>query len=87
MRLLVTPVATVFRVAVAIEPAQKGANAAARQGNTGIGSSVIEIDRVAVGGHRVATRKDDILDIAMTLILRLCGFTRARRPSTMTYLL
>jgi hypothetical protein len=58
-------------MAVGIEPAQEGAYATVCQSNTGIGSPVIEIDRVTVSGHCVATRKDNVLDIAMTLILRL----------------
>jgi len=71
----VPTVAAVFGVAVGSEPGQKRANAAVRQSDTGIGSSAIEIDRVAVRGQRVATRKHNVLDIAMTLVVRLGGLS------------
>jgi len=58
-------------MAVGIEPAQKSANAAVGQSDTGISGAIIEIDRVPVSSSGIAAGKYDILDVAVTLILGL----------------
>src|SRR6266403_446506 len=71
--LFVTPVVTVFRVAVGIEPAQKRADAAMRQCDTRISGTVVEIDRVPVCCDGVAAGEYDILDVSVTFVIRFRG--------------
>ena len=63
-------VLTVLGMAIHVQPGQKRANAAARQRNARISGAVIEIDGVPVGGHRIATRKYDVLNISVTFVFR-----------------
>src|SRR5258707_1490333 len=69
--LFVTPIATVFRMTVGVQPAQQTANAALRQSNTGIVSAAIEIDTVPIRRDGIAAGKYDVLDISVTLVFRL----------------
>ena len=65
-----TAVLSLIGMAIRVQPGQQFANAAAGQRDAGIGGTVIEIDGVTVGCHGVAARKDDVLNISVTFVVR-----------------
>src|SRR2546430_15204201 len=58
-------------VAIFIEPRQKVSNASVRQRDTGVRSTVVEVDGVPVFPNCIAARKHDVLYISISLVLRL----------------
>src|SRR6266496_3429789 len=56
---------------IGIQPIQQGANTAAGQGNRAVSCSVINIDGVSIGVHRVSAWEHDIFDVAIALVLGL----------------
>ena len=59
-----------FATSIGIQPTQQGAHASPREGNRAISRPVIDVDRVAVGVHRISTGEDDIVNVAMAFVLR-----------------
>ena len=65
-----TPVMSLFGVAICIQPSQQGANAAVCEGDARIRSSVVEIDSVAIRCQCVPTWEDHVLYIAAVFVVR-----------------
>jgi hypothetical protein len=65
------PVASLFGMAVGVQPTQQTPNAGARQRDARIRSTVVEIDRVPIGFHRIATREHNVLNIPVPFVVRL----------------
>ena len=85
LRVPLPPIMTALGMAICVEPSQQRANAAMCQGNARISGTVIEIDSVPVGRHRIATRKYNVLNISMTLVFRF-GRKHPRIPSNQAFL-
>src|SRR5271165_1862814 len=66
----VTPVVSMFGVAICIQPSQQSPNAAVCESDARIRSSVVEIESVAVRCQRVPTWKDHVLHIAAVFVVR-----------------
>src|SRR5205807_9294196 len=56
---------------ISVQPIQQGANATASQGNRAISSSVIDVYGVAIDVHRVPAREDNVVYVAVTLVVGL----------------
>ena len=56
---------------IGIQPIQQRAHTGPSQGNGAISGSVVNVDGVAIGVHRVSARKHDIIHVAVALVLGL----------------
>jgi hypothetical protein len=60
-----------FATSIGVQPLQQRAHAGPGQGDRAIRSSVVHVDRVTVGIHRVSTGEYDVVNITVALVLRL----------------
>ena len=59
-----------------VQPIQQRTHAGPSQRDRAVGSSVVDIECVAIGVHRVSAREDDVVDVAVAFVV---GF-RAKDP-------
>src|SRR5260221_9203790 len=68
LRLLDSPA---LATSIGIQPSEQRANARPRQGNRAVSGSIVKINGVAIGVHRISARKYNIIDVAVALVLGL----------------
>ncbi len=56
---------------IGIQPGKQAADAPCRQGNAGISSTVIQIDRVSISPDSLSARKHNVIHVSTTFITRL----------------
>jgi membrane-associated phospholipid phosphatase len=62
---------TTLTTSVGIQPIEQRANASSSQGNRAVSSSVVNVEAVAIGVHRVPAGKHNIIDVAVALVVGL----------------
>jgi hypothetical protein len=60
-----------FAISVGIKPIEQRAQAGASERNGAVRSSAVNIDRIAIGVHRVSTREHDIVNVAVAFVVGL----------------